>query len=84
MQVAFSVVLDREWAGWFGMFWIWKDFMQENFGLILRSLKKLQPGGLFGVLVQNFAPNLALNFPEVFEDFSCSVSRKWTPLKIHQ
>ena len=42
MQVAFSVVLDREWPGcpgiWVGMSRIWKNFMQENFGLIFRTL----------------------------------------------
>ena len=42
MQVAFSVVLDREWPGcpgiWVGTSRIWKNFMQENFGLIFRTL----------------------------------------------
>ena len=43
MQVVFSVVLDREWPGfpgiWVGTSRIWKNFMQENFGLIFRTLK---------------------------------------------
>ena len=36
-----SVVLDREWPGcpgiWVGKSRIWKNFMQENFGLIFRT-----------------------------------------------
>ena len=40
----FSVVLDREWPGcpgiWVGTSRIWKNFMQENFGLIFRTLHK--------------------------------------------
>ena len=38
----FSVVLDREWPGcpgiWVGTSWVWKNFMQENFGLIFHTL----------------------------------------------
>ena len=38
----FSVVLDREWPGcpgiWVGTSRIWKNFMQQNFGLIFRTL----------------------------------------------
>ena len=38
----FSVVLDREWPGcpgiWVGTSRIWKNFVQENFGLIFRTL----------------------------------------------
>ena len=38
----FSVVFDREWPGcpgiWVGTSRIWKNFMQENFGLIFRTL----------------------------------------------
>ena len=38
----FSVVLDREWPGcpriWVGTSRIWKNFTQENFGLIFRTL----------------------------------------------
>ena len=42
----FSVVSDREWPGCPGI-WrktsrIWRKFMQENFGLTFRSLKKPQ------------------------------------------
>ena len=37
-----SVVLDREWPGcpriWVGTFRIWRNFMQDYFGLIFRSL----------------------------------------------
>ena len=37
-----SVVLDTEWPGcpgiWVGMSRIWENFLQENFGLIFRSL----------------------------------------------
>ena len=40
----FSVVLDREWPGcpgiWVGTSRIWKNFMQENFGLIRKSAGK--------------------------------------------
>ena len=39
----FSVVLDTEWPGcpgiWVGTSRIWKNFMQENFGLIFRALQ---------------------------------------------
>ena len=42
MQVAFFCCLDREWPGcpgiWVGTSRIWKNFMQENFGLIFRTL----------------------------------------------
>ena len=38
----FLFVLDREWPGcpgiWVGTSRIWKNFMQENFGLIFRTL----------------------------------------------
>ena len=38
----------REWPGcpviWVGMSWIWKNFMQENFGLIFSFPKKRQGG----------------------------------------
>ena len=44
----FSVVLDREWPGcpgiWVGMSRIWTSFMQENFGLIFRTLRSNCPG----------------------------------------
>ena len=40
----FSVLLDREWPGCpailVGTSRIWKNFMQENFGLIFRTLQK--------------------------------------------
>ena len=50
MQVAFfSVVLDRAWLGcpgiWVGTSRIWKNFMQENSGLIFRSLGFVQLKG---------------------------------------
>ena len=45
----FSVVLDREWPGcpgiWVGTSRIWKNFMQENFGLLFRSPKKRKFSG---------------------------------------
>ena len=41
----FSVVLDTEWPGcpgiWVGTSRIWKNFMQENFGLIFRTHARL-------------------------------------------
>ena len=42
LQWPFSVVLDREWPGcpgiWVGTSRIWKNFMQDNFGLSFRTL----------------------------------------------
>ena len=42
MQVALPCCLDREWPGcpgiWVGTSRVWKNFMQENFGLIFRTL----------------------------------------------
>ena len=51
----FSVVLDREWPGcpriWVGTSRIWKNFMQENFGLIfctlVMTIGKMVVAGMF-------------------------------------
>ena len=50
MQGTFSVVLDNEWpecpAIWVGMSWDQKNFMQENSGLIFRSLVSARKTGV--------------------------------------